>query len=602
MTSRRGWTSGGWGPGWASDPPESEPLAPAKPSLSKEMNSPLFPAGGPHPGIVKRLASSQSDSHRGGFFFESMGEWMSDAGKYQRAICSTRSWLEKESARVAVRAAFVDYIISATLFEARSIQRVPPEIWHLIFKMAYGERIIHWSPDTVLYTPMSVCRNWRDIIAGGAAGGLWSPIDFRGISPTKCRARAAQLGYALNRGPLTVSVSMDDVDPMISGSLHRLVNRELDLTLNIHDFYSTSFRARLGRTVFRVQYPVPNVSTLAIEGGTFWTGEYPCRDVLPSWAEILTAEQAVCRWVWPVSSSLKSLTFLWTMTPEICFTFPWGQIESYAELNTARINGSLPSSHLQNMSNLRVLCLSGVWLPSAGTQPVSLLRLEELSFVVPWSDVPIEGHFAGIHVPELRVLRLRGRHTRSPSEEQAAHNFHGNLEVFLTQCPLLTTLSVALQIPYSGRAIAQHMAASPNLLSLYILAANRDMFDLDFVQGIADLSISPFLQTLVVQQGRYWDGESEESVREKDVSSRFVQAIKRRFEHGLKILSMPENGGRPYADVSTRHELWELSTSWNWVDDRWGVGGVKISSALRERLLALGTLLNVTVDLDTPFQ
>ncbi|KAK7018308.1 hypothetical protein R3P38DRAFT_3200672 [Favolaschia claudopus] len=580
------------------------------------MNSPLFPDSDVRPGIVSRLASPPSDTseasslcltmasdaRREGLFFESLGEWMSHAGKCQRAICSTFSSLQKESARSAVRGAFADYIITATLFEARSIHLLPPEIWHLIFKMAYGDRTSNWSPDSVLYTPMLVCRNWRNILAGGAAAGLWSPIDFRGLSAVKCRARAIQLGYALKRGPLVVSFSMDDIDPTISDSLHRLVDKDINLTLNIHDFYSTSFRARLGRSVFRVQHPVPNISTLAIEGGTFWTGEYPCRDVLPAWADSLTADQTDCRWTWPVPSNLKTLTFLWTVTPELCFNLPWAQIESYAEMNTARINGILPSPHLQNMANLRVLCVSGVWLPSSRSQPLLLPLLEELSFVVPWSDVPIDGHFCGIHFPQLRVLRLRGRHTRSVAEELAARNFHNNLEVFLATCPHLTTMSLALQIPLSGRAVTRHMHASPSLRALYILAANRDMFDLDFVQGMADLSIAPALRTLVVQQGRYWDGDTEESDAERKVSGGFVQAMKRRFENGMTVLSMPENGAGMHAEISTTHELWEVSASWNWVDDRWGVGGVKISSSLRERLLALGISLNVTVDLDTPFQ
>ncbi|KAK7002271.1 hypothetical protein R3P38DRAFT_3215422 [Favolaschia claudopus] len=449
---------------------------------------------------------------------------------------------------------------------------------------------------------MLVCRKWRDILAGGAAAELWNPIDFRGIGPVKCRARAAQLRYVLNHGPVDVSVSLDDVDPIISGCLHHLADNETRLTLNVHDLYSSSLQARLGRSVFRVLLPMPDVSELSIEGGTFWNGEYPCGNVLPPWAEMLTAEQTNCHWAWPNPSAMKTLTFLWTVSPEHSFNMPWTQIESYAELNTARRNGTVPFSHLANMTNLRVLCLGGVWLPTSRVAVLSLPRLEEFSFVVPWRNVPNDGHFAGIYVPSLRILRLRGQHTRSAGEEDSARDFHSNLEDFLTRCPILTTLSLALHIPYSGSAIVRHMCATPNLQSLYILAANRDMFDLEFVESIADLSITPLLTTLVIQQGRYWDGDLEESNHEHQVSLEFVRAIERRFKNGLKVLSMPETGEGPYAEISTRHERWELAASWDWVDDRWGVGGVKISGVLRENLLALGNSLNVTVDLDSPYQ
>ncbi|KAK7056106.1 hypothetical protein R3P38DRAFT_3254025 [Favolaschia claudopus] len=653
MADGSDWNSGGWGAGWGREPRKRDALTltelPPDFGLSyseccvlwdearEAVDSPFFPPPPPlsptsvdrldvapqetslqdsRPGIVKRLSSLDvapqetslryltmtSDSRRGGFFFDPLHEWMAHAGKYQRAIHSTISWLQKESARASVRGAFVEYIIDATLFESRSISRVPPEIWSLIFEMAYGDRDSHWSPDSVLYTPVSVCRRWRDIMTTGEGAGLWSPIDFRGVSAVKCRARAAQLGYALKRGPVVVSISMDDVDPLISNSLHRLVGKDLTLTLNIHDFYSTTLRARLGRSVFRVQFPVPNVSKLTIEGGTFWTGEYPCRGVLPSWAETLTADETDCRWAWPATSRLNTLTLLWTVSPEHCFQMPWAQIESYAEMNTARTNGTLPSTHLENMANLRILCVSGVWLPTSHAGVVSLPRLEELSFVLPWRDVPVDGHFGGIRCPELRVLRLRGRHTRSVDEDQSARTFHNTLETFLATCPLLSTLSLALQIPYSGQEVVRHMHASPNLQSLYILAANRNMLDFDFVRGFADLSITPLLRTLVLQQGRYWDIDSEESVHEQRIAQEFVFAMRRRFESGLKVLSMPENGEGPYADVSTRHELWEASASWDWVDDRWGIGGIKVSSILRENLLALGISLNVIVDLDSPFR
>ncbi|KAK6987613.1 hypothetical protein R3P38DRAFT_2805795 [Favolaschia claudopus] len=621
------WGDGGWGGGWGSSGPWDATLSSVSTISESMVNSSLFPEKSNPPGIVSRVAtvvqpthrsrgtplllSMTSDSRSKGFFFDALVPWMSDAGRRQRELHRTLRSSQKACAHATVTSIFVDFIIDSTLYEQRSISSVPAEIWKTIFTMAYGDRYSPWSPESALYVPMSVCRLWRDIITGEAAGELWNPIDFRGATATQRRARAIQSGYALQSGSLDLSFSMDGVDSSLTSVLHRLVSpqkrsvlhrlvsptKHIHLALRISDFYSMTDNASLARSVFRIQNPIPNIDALTIEGGTFWTGDYPCREVLPQWAESLIADQCRLSWACPAEFRLKSLTLMWTLTPETWFDLPWAQLESYAELNTARLHGVLPATHLSRMTNLRVLCLSGVWLPSASLR-VTLPCLEELNLVVSWQNVPNDGHFAGLEAPHLRVLSLRGRNARSPQEDQAASSFHHDLEAFLVRCPDLSVLSLALQIAYTGATIVQHMRALPALQSLFVPAANRDLLNLDFVRGMADLSLTPMLRVLGIQQGRYWDELAEESVEESEITAGLLHALARRFETGLKAVSFTENGGQSLMRAHTALSPWEAAAGWDWVDDRWGVGGVMISKALRKGLKRLAVSSGAMIELD----
>ncbi|KAK7020015.1 hypothetical protein R3P38DRAFT_2782420 [Favolaschia claudopus] len=609
------WESEGWGGGgWGASESWGMTLGSVADRRERVMDSPLFVDGAERPGIVARIATSASerdvsprlaglltmtsDSRRQGFFFDVARHWLMRVGRGQREIYSNKSSLQKELSRVTVLSLFAEYIVDATMYHHRSISRIPPEIWRQIFKFAYAEDGSRWSPDSALYVPMSVCRQWRDLLAGGAAADLWNPIDFRGVSPKRCRARVTQLEYALEHSSLDVSFGLEDMNALLAATLHRLVRSTNELALNVHDFYcpAESRAGRLTRSLFHAQYPVPNVTSLTIEGSTYNTGEYPCRDTLPPWTQALTPDQTLMHWTWPQPSKLRKVTLLWTLTPETRFSLPWLEIQSYAEFNTARIHGALPASHLASMHNLRVLCLSGVRLPSTSHHPVTFPRIQELNFVVPWRDVPGDGHFTGIHFPNLQVLRLHARSVRGFGEEAAAAVFHNDLEAFLDRCRALSRVCFAFQIPFSGDVVIRHMRAMPALRSLHIFGADRDMMDAQFTLGLADELVAPGLQLLSLQPGRYWDEHTDEHPHQR---SDLVHAFERRFELGLEVLDFSHGAVHSGVHSKTCHDLWEAAAGWNWVYDRWAVGGVKVSESLRNDLGILAARKEVCIKLDT---
>ncbi|KAK7050194.1 hypothetical protein R3P38DRAFT_2763250 [Favolaschia claudopus] len=584
------WESEGWGGGgWGASESWGMMLGSVAVQREREMASPLFEDGLKRPGIVSRVAMSAS---------ERVHRWVSHAGRVQRKIYSNKSFLEKELSRATVLSIFMNYIVDATLYQLRSISRVPPEIWRTIFQLAYAGGGSAWSPDSVLYVPMSVCRQWRDVLAGGAAADLWNPIDFRGVSHRKCRARVAQVEYVMAHSSLDLSLGLEDMNALLGATLHRLVSSINELTLNVHDFYcpAESVAGQLARSIFRVQSPVPNVSSLTIEGVTFGTGEFPCGGSLPQWAQTLTPEQTLMQWSWPQPSKLRKVTFLWTLTPETCFNLPWVEIQSYAEFNTARIHGTLPITHLSNMHNLRVLCLSGVRLPSASALQIAFPQVQELNFVVPWHNVPPEGHFVGISFPNLQVLRLHVRSNRGFGEDAAGARFHRELEAFLFGCPALSRVSLALQIPFSGDTLIRHMRAIPALSALHIFGADRDMMDSEFILGLTNELIAPRLQVLSIQPGRYWDEYTDENPQQR---SELVHAFERRFELGLKVLDFSHRAVHSGPHSKTHHDLWETATGWDWIYDRWAVGGVKVSDSLRRDLEVLSARRDVAIGFET---
>ncbi|KAK7024084.1 hypothetical protein R3P38DRAFT_2779636 [Favolaschia claudopus] len=135
----------------------------------------------------------------------------------------------------------------------------------------------------------------------------------------------------------------------------------------------------------------------------------------------------------------------------------------------------------------------------------------------------------------------------------------------------------------------------PALRSLHIFGADRNMMDAQFTLGLAAELVAPGLQLLSLQPGRYWDEHTDEHPHQR---SDLVHAFERRFELGLEVLDFSHGAVHSGVHSKTCHDLWEAAAGWNWVYDRWAVGGVKVSESLRNDLGILAARKEVCIKLD----
>ncbi|KAJ7464650.1 hypothetical protein FB451DRAFT_1403310 [Mycena latifolia] len=332
--------------------------------------------------FVKRKAGLPDDGKDTGNIFyardleahrtaiDAVRKWLPDARRLESDLHATVATLELQ-----LRKAKLDMVLAAEIIrENASIvaarKKIPEELLVATFAWIIAGKAGKDRLDQALLLS-HVCRAWRTIILRETR--FWTTIDM-GPRPwgSAVRTSEAEINACLKRSgdrPLDIVLSADaDVKAgqlaAVVGEAERWGTLELrspELICSPHDEAASdphTFVQGLAQITGRLSA----LHALTIEGhgrrGRFgrlggdslWQGDFPEERDKITWFQyaILLRKIALDSVYWPEETLL----------------LPWNQIEIYREDFTDR-PGTMPLAHLRQMSNLRDLRLSGVWLPNA---------------------------------------------------------------------------------------------------------------------------------------------------------------------------------------------------------------------------------------------
>ncbi len=543
----------------------------------------------PSKSCTRGLLLTAADEHRPPSSFDSTSiqgrvtKWLSIEGRRQSGFHDRVAALKNELVYAELRAAYATHIVMANRFSCRSIARMPNELWRYIFEMVVRSASFVGSGPS-MYNLMLVCSSWKQILTGPVSAYLWNPIDFRGARFRKQSALLSQLGYfrqtasdSPNILPLVqVMVSLEDIRV---DSLRAILAGSSISSFILHHFYAAS--GHTARSLLSVTVELPVIETLCIEGASVCRDSFPCLATedkdLPAWARESQADRRHISWSFADDgASLTSAALLWTASPETEIALPWQNIRNYAELNTARIGGGIPSYHLVRMSQLTTLTLGGVFLPRSGPY-ISLPALREFNYTISWVIIPSGEHFGGVSLPGLQIWRVAGDHESMRNAVEASDVLHHSLRQFLPQCPLLQTLVLSLQFPYDGNTLIDHMRVCPALLHVDIRTAHATILDYTFVRGLADMTVAPSLRTFIMAESTGY-GSQQHRVTSPDavaLAEATVDMLEARFAGGLCLMDLSEHASRNQDVSETGHPVWEKMSGWN--SDAWGAEDFRLT-------------------------
>ncbi|KAK7050164.1 hypothetical protein R3P38DRAFT_3173232 [Favolaschia claudopus] len=469
------------------------------------------------------------------------------------------------------RQACAKHIVLGSSYGLSSIGRVPEELWNEIFGLACDGRT-GW-PEVTLRTLTQVSKHWRRLLTASPAAALWNPVDLRDYGGP-IAARKAQLSYVTSSKILELVMSADDTrtDHDLLQSVFRQPIRNPPIKrirrLTIHDVYSSTGIAN--RSLFSQSAAIPDIDELYIVGAHWFVGEYPSVNGLPAWFASLDQNQLQPEL--HIERGITTLTLIQTLEPEHTLHVPWSSLTVYSELNTARANGIIPSSHLRRLSSLISLSLGGVFLPHiSDTGRVELHELTYFQYIVPWSWVPGIEAFEGVNCPNLTQLHLYGSSWNTPCLSEASERFHADLARFLPRCPLLDTLELALPVPYPSAVLITHLRACPSLLHLELDFCHPELVNDSLFQELSDMTLVPHLRFLRLVDGGH-SRTHPSALDEIDAVPTLIRMIRIRFQDNLRRLSFRSKHQEMHSYYSERTILeWESKLPSKW--DRLPVSG-----------------------------
>ncbi|KAK7016243.1 hypothetical protein R3P38DRAFT_2778704 [Favolaschia claudopus] len=472
--------------------------------------------------------------------------------------------LRKKLELAKFRQACAKHILLGSSYGLSSIGRVPNELWNEIFGLACDRRT-GW-PEVTLRTLTQVCKQWRTLLTASPAAALWNPVDLRD-SGGPIAARKAQLSYVTSSNILELVMSADDTrtDHDLLQSVFRQPIRNPPIKrirrLTIHDVYSSTGIAN--RSLFSQSAAIPDIDELYIVGAHWFVGEYPSVNGLPAWFASLDQNQLQPEL--HIERGITTLTLIQTLEPEHTLHVPWSSLTVYSELNTARANGIIPSSHLRRLSSLTSLSLGGVFLPHiSDTGRVELHELTYFHYIVPWSWVPGIEAFEGVNCPNLTRLHLYGSSWNTPCLSEASERFHADLARFLPRCPFLDTLELALPVPYSSAVLINHLRACPSLLHLELDFCHPELVNDSLFQELSDTTLVPHLRFLRLVDGGH-SRTHPSALDEIDAVPTLIRMIRIRFRNNLRRLSFRPKHREMHSYYSERTILeWESKLPSKW--------------------------------------
>ncbi|KAJ7605390.1 hypothetical protein DFH06DRAFT_1348764 [Mycena polygramma] len=498
--------------------------------------------------------------------------WRPTGGKIQREahakVAQLReklAGLQLELATAELEAACADDVMASSVFALGAVGRMPVELWRMVLTMAQGRESMQWWA--------RVCRYWREMIMSSPVGVLANPLAVTGNTPLN--EIKTTLGALKRAGRVEVELHGTlGCGADAFRAVRMVLVEEALAVLIIHDFYHPGNPAV--RQVTNV-VGVAQIHTLCLEGqGSDWN-RFPCGNDWPSWALGIAEEEGDVRWSLSQSDRLKHVTLIRMRAPEAHADIPWARLETYCELQTARIGGVVPASHLAQMMALKVLCLGGVYLPDDEGAGVRLEHLEEFSYILPPAGPgPGKDVLGGLDFPGLRKLRVLGTAgwdmaSGGPRAFAVRDTIHRSLENFLGRCRKLEKLDLELQLEFSGRILVRYMRACPSLRHLRIGTCNAGLLNADLVDGLGDRSLVPQLETLVLEEDDdcyAW----EEDMPEVAAFAREMGAmVQQRFAMGLKLLDF-ERSWRVRPVCASAESLWAdaVETLGTWTRGRRG--------------------------------
>ncbi|KAK6992742.1 hypothetical protein R3P38DRAFT_3225025 [Favolaschia claudopus] len=366
-----------------------------------------------------------------------------------------------------------------------------------------------------------------------SAASLWNPLDIRAATGPIFEKRMT-LKYVTNSNILDVilSTAQDEIDlglltDVFFGRHIKNIRR-----LAIYNLYSAT--GSLVRHTFSQSAPIPSIRELYIVGVAWSMGKHPCTGTFPVWAKNMLSEHLEPEI--HVDRGLLALTLIQCIEPDRRIHVPWSSLKVYAELNTAREGGFIPTRHLRRLSSITKLSLGGVFLPAiADGGLVELVNLIDFEYIVPWKWRPGTATFEAVNFPNLECLRLHGSLRQTEFLLEASDRFHHDLSFFLQRCTSLTTLELTLQVAYSTSVLITHLRSCPSLVRLEIGACPIDAVNNSLFHELCDTTILPNLKFLRVAEGRY--PRTEPSVLDEADSAReIISMMDSRFRSQLRFM------------------------------------------------------------------
>ncbi|KAJ7142174.1 hypothetical protein C8R46DRAFT_1233210 [Mycena filopes] len=536
--------------------------------------------------------------------------WTANPSKEQDAVLSDiRRWrtigevrreeyhaevdrLEEELRLAKLRAAHADTIMRGSLSPLSAILGIPEELWLKILTLVkaydnaptWGSSPRPWGSKVTPATLRLVCRAFNRLLTSTDVAMLWNPVllPVRGSSgwgsgwasegATKAIAKVAvsgdklpELRYLRFARWREINFSMEVMDVE---TLQEVLKMESWNVMHIRDFYSWQGQQRLG-SLLRVR-EMPRIETLQIEdiweNGRLMEHQAP-RDGFAEDGELfgnrrLLRVRSPLQFLMPAASELRGVVLVRTMEPDVDFQLPWSTLQTYAEFRTVR-KAHLPLSHLERMTAMTVLCLGSVEIEEMVTERLSLPQLREFYYMVGW---PRRGEpcraFASLDFPGLEVLRVKTDERTSTSDEDAASvKIHKDLEKFLTRCPVLKVLELALGVPYTAKQLLRHLRACGNLEVLEVTVCHAQIFVPELFEGLKDVRLVPRLQVLRLPQLPGPDTWRAVTKREEG----FVSMLEARFAGQLKTIDLreAEDMGHEEGSWTEAAERWAKAAYWN---------------------------------------
>ncbi|KAK7018958.1 hypothetical protein R3P38DRAFT_2783723 [Favolaschia claudopus] len=447
--------------------------------------------------------------------------------EYENEVQTLENALEHAKQKLA----YAKYILAKTAFFVQPIHRVPLELWIEIFHLAY-DREGGW-PATSLELLTEVCAHWKWMLTETSAASIWNPLDLRAATGPISEKRTT-LKYVTKSKILDVILSTeeDQIDlglltDVFSGDHIKNIRR-----LAIYDLYSAT--GSIVRETFSQYAPIPFIRELYLVGVAWSVGEHPSTGTFPIWATDMLPQHLEPEI--HVDRELLALTLIQCIEPDRTLHVPWSALKVYAELNTAREGGFIPTRHLRQLSSITKLSLGGVFLPAiADGGLVELVNLIDFEYIVPWKWRQGSTTFEAVRFPNLECLRLHGSLRQTEVLSEASDRFHHDLSPFLQRCTSLSTLELTLQVPYSTSVLITHLRACPSLVRLEIGACTIEAVNNSLFRELCDTTILPNLQFLRVAEGRY--PRSEPSVLdEADSAKDIISMMESRFKSQLRFM------------------------------------------------------------------
>ncbi|KAJ7438150.1 hypothetical protein FB451DRAFT_1192801 [Mycena latifolia] len=568
---------------------------------------------------------------------EEAARWLPN-GKQCLAVYHTRvrdlEWrleeLQKELFYARCEADFADHILKGTSFATRAISRVPEELWGVMFEMANTSSPYAWgesstSLPTSLLTLMLVCRHWHYMLTQTSVASLWNPVEFHwGMEQAQAMTR---LGYVLHASRRQIQFSVRSIEaPFL-----RLILDAKEITqLTLLDFYArhasdpdhiirddftsdlydTLPRATsyMSRHMMRVTV-MPAIYELYIDGGFSGGERFPVAK-LPAWATNLPEISRRLDWIWG-SERPYELTLVHTITPEDDFDLPWLALRAYAEVDTFRPSGRLTAAHVMRLTNVRVLSLAGVFLPDGNCVMAQVL---EFNYLFPWDGQRQTyggGLFGGLKFPSLEILRLKGGYQYDDnlvSLEETALKVHSDLDCFLRRCPLLATMQLGIQVPYTADILVGHLSSCEALLHLDITIAHPELLHPNLFQALRQEELVPYLQTLRIPElagpSVDWDDDGKDAAGCAGYEQLEAMAHVR-FSGCLKKIDMGRRRREKEERDTPFETKWMEACRWNTLPEipshvAWDRGGWLISDGVRARILRLRDEMRWDIILEPP--